>query len=49
MRRLPRLFSHLLGVAGCTHQLWNAEFRNCMAAFADTAQSVVTTPRAQGD
>jgi menaquinone-9 beta-reductase len=49
MRRLPRLFSHLLGVAGCTHQLWNAEFRNCMAAFADTAQSVVTIPRAQGD
>lgn len=26
MRRLPRLFSHLLGVAGGARQLWNAEF-----------------------
>jgi flavin-dependent dehydrogenase len=25
MRRLPRLFSHLLGVVGCARQFWNAD------------------------
>ena len=43
MRWLPRLFSHLLGVVGCTRQVWNAAFKNHIAALAATAQSGATT------
>ena len=42
MRRLPKLFSHLLGVAGSAHQFENAEFKYGNAA--SQSQCLARTP-----
>jgi flavin-dependent dehydrogenase len=42
MRRLPKLFSHLLGVAGSAHQFENAEFKYGIAA--SQSQCLARTP-----
>jgi len=44
MRRLPPLFTHLLGVAGGTRRLWTAEIRNAIPALALQRNLRVETP-----
>jgi 2-polyprenyl-6-methoxyphenol hydroxylase-like FAD-dependent oxidoreductase len=49
MRLLPRLFSHLLGVAGCTHRLWSAESAYCIPALAAKCNTSPVLLEQRGD